>query len=531
MRLPWQRDREQEAIERKADFAFARVAEALANQTAMDLADEDASWRKISNAANTEDLSDVDRAEACRKCLNVWLLDPGLARAASLLQSGTFSKGITTPRASDQRVQSVVDRFWNDDDNVLYLTGREARVLTNLKLMIYGEQFFTVHVSAAGSEIKIGEVSASEITEVITHPDSKRRPILYQRKFRPDTFNFERGGYQPGGEALVWYYRDWRYLEENLAAEDDVAAGVFDRANNLQENVYIYHLKTNTVGKRGVPEFYRAYDWAKAHHKSLSSLATWTQAAAMFAWRLKMKTKSQAAINNTAAAFREPVPGTAAVHVGNEGVDLSAVDQPSGAANMTGTVREMHIEAVRSFPFGTHYYGDNRDGTLATATSMELPAIWGIEDRQEMFKELYLALLGVAIERAVLLQDFPTRKLPASVDRYVDIDFPPAQPEQVMQQAQAIAALAPFIDEQEVAAQAYNALGSNDVDQLLERQFPQEDKLEGATAQVDAEDVGDTALLQAQTALGAAVPASPAAVAEAASDVMRPFPSGDPEPA
>jgi hypothetical protein len=525
MRMPWQRDRELDALERKAQFAFARVEEALANQTAMDLQDEDASWRKISNAANAEDLSDVDRAEACRKCLNVWMLDPGLARAAALLQSGTFGKGITTPRAADQRVQSVVDRFWGDDDNVLYLTGRDARVLTNLKLMIYGEQFFTVHVSAAGSEVKIGEVSASEITEVITHPDSKRRPILYQRKFRPDTFDFDRGGYVPGVEQRTWYYRDWRYLGEDLAAEDDVAAGVFGRSKDLQEFVYIYHLKTNTVGKRGVPEFYRAYDWAKAHHKSLSSLATWTQAAAMFAWRLKMKTKSQAAISNAAAAFREPAPGTAAVHVGNDGVDLSAVDQPSGAANMTGTVREMHIEAVRSFPFGAHYYGDNRDGTLATASSMELPAIWGIEDRQETFKELYLGLLGVAIERAIVLQDFPTRKLPASVDRYVDLDFPPAQPEQALQQAQAIAALAPFIDPQETAAHAYNALGSNDVDQLLERQFPQEDKLEGETADVDGDDAVDTAMLQAQAG-GEVVP-----VAEAASDVMRPFPSGDPEPA
>jgi len=509
MRLPWQRDKKAEQLQRRADAAFARVVETVATQTAQDLADEDASWRKIAAGNGSEDLNQQQREDACAKCLSVWQRDPGLARAADLLCAGTFGQGIAAPKAVDSRVQAVVDRFWEDEDNQLYLCGREARSVANVHLMVYGEVFYTVHVNPATSEVKVGRLPASEITEVITHPESDRRPVLYQRKLRPLEFDFTTGSYRSAVSLQTWYYRDVGYMDDAKLAEDDAAAAMIGAAPNLQEQVYVYHLKTNTIGKRGVPEFLRAYDWVKAHHRALSDLATWTKAAAMFAWQMKMKTKSQAALTNAAKQFREPVPGTGAVAVHNEGVDLSAIDQPSGSGNLATAVRAMHLESIRAFPFGEHFYADASTGNLATSQAMELPAIWGISYRQELFREVYLALLGIAIERAVQMQDYPNRRIPQSVDRYVDVDFPPAKPEQVAERAQAIVALAPFIDEQEAAAQAYNALGSNDVAQLMERQFPKETKLDGETAEVDGADVEPTAALSEPELVREAVVTAP----------------------
>jgi hypothetical protein len=250
-----------------------------------------------------------------------------------------------------------------------------------------------------------------------------------------------------------------------------------------EADTFVVHTAVNTVGLRGVPEAWVAYDWVKAHHRSLSDLATWTKAAAMLAWRVKMQTKSAEAISKAAAMYREPVPGTAGVHVSNERVDVEAIDQPSGGGQMAQSARELHLQAIRGFGFGEHWYSNGDNGNLATANAMELPAIWQIEDRQSMIEELYDTFSQFAVSRSMEMAE-PV-SLPARVDTAIDIDFPAPQPRNENVLALFLGALANvsssgLIDEREAAYQAYLAIGSNDIEQLLERQFAEETKLDGA---------------------------------------------------
>ena len=78
--------------------------------------------------------------------------------------------------------------------------------------------------------------------------------------------------------------------------------------------------------------------------------------------------------------------------------------------------------------------------------------------------------------------------MPSRVDTHVDIDFPPSQPANIQEKATAITTLATLIDPQEAAYQAYVTLGSNDVEELMERQFAQEEKLDGEQATSDVEE-------------------------------------------
>ena len=488
MKLPWIKDKSSRVNER-ADMAVARVLEAVADQVARDLADEDASWKKLTNATSTDDLSNDELKSLRDACVRLWRQDPSLAMTAKLLQSGTFGRGITTPRAADSRVQKIVDKFWDDTDNQLHIFSRDAQVHCNLQLFLKGEQFFTLHTAMTDSLVKIGEISQDEITQVITHPDDAKRPVMYVRTFRPKMYDFQRNTWTSSTQSVTWYYLDYRYSPDVLgeALPDDGVQSLINGAGEaLQQDVYLYHFKTNTIGLRGVPEAARSYDWVKAQHRALSDLATFTKASAMFAWRMKIQTKSQAAVNNAAAMFREPVPGTGSVHVSNQGVDLQAVDAPSGGQNMADTGRQMHLQAIRGYGFGEHWYANADTGNLATASAMELPAIWAIDDRQEHFWSLYHALTMYQIGRAKVFGDVVS--LPSRVDTHVDIDFPPSQPANVQEKATAITTLAPLIDPQEAAYQAYVTLGSNDVEELMERQFPAEEKLDGEQSTSDVEE-------------------------------------------
>lgn len=492
MRLPWvERQRRQREMERAREtrlLAYTRVVEALSTRLLSEINDEDTGWHRLADRPEDRDLTQQEREMAVRRSLEVWMKDPSMGTASLLLQSGTFGTGVTAPRANDEVVQLVIDRFWDDPDNKVYLTGRDAQIRLNLELMIFGEKFATVHVSDVDSTVKIAAIDQNEITNVIPHPEKSLRPLLYERRFRRSVYNFVSRAQEPGPVLETEYYLDWRYLTEPI---DDAAMEVLQRIpeGQLRTDAFVYHVKVNSLGRRGIPEILRAIDWVEAHHTSLSDLATWSKAAAMIAWEMKMDTKSQTALDNAARMFQEPVPGVGAVHGSGRGTTMTPVSQPGGEQNLENTSRAMHLQSIRAFGFGEHWYSDATKGSLATASAMELPAIWRILDRQETVKAPYIDLVALAITRARDLRDLTatygftsTVEIEQDTDTYFDIEFPPAAPAQQASQAQALSSLSFLIDPKEAASLAYRILGSNDVDELLARQFSPEAQAEAAAA-------------------------------------------------
>ena len=113
---------------------------------------------------------------------------------------------------------------------------------------------------------------------------------------------------------------------------------------------------------------------------------------------------------------------------------------------------------------------------------MEQPAVWRILARQTLFERALRTVIDYAIERAIEMQDY--LPIPRSVRRYYDLDFPPPQPRHeqtvsIMLPALANAASTGLIDKREASYQAYVLLGSDDIDEIMERQYPPQEQLEG----------------------------------------------------
>jgi hypothetical protein len=489
------------AVQRRADIAFARVQETIASQLAQELTEEDNGWRKLTEGAGTYDLTPGELADIRAKCIKAWQIDPSLGQAASLLVSGAFGKGLDTPRAADSRVQEVVDRLWDDEDNRLALFSRDAMARTSNALMLEGERFLAVHTSVTESRVKLSELPCAEVVEVVTAPENALKPVLYRREFRERAYNVAAGRYETGAKRVVHYadWRCWRYVLDPTFDADSPdweegvgellgAAGILEASGSLP---FCYHVKGNTLGLRGIPEAYRAYDWIRSHARTLSDLVTLSKALAMFAWRKKLNTKSATAIENAAKMFRTPPSGPAGVQVENQNVSLDAINVPTGGVgNLEVASRQTHLQSIRAFGFGEHWFSDASTGNLATASAMDMPAIWKIEERQQAIGEVCEDLTKLAIELCVIAGDFPSRRLPTRVDRAFDLDFPAPQPRNenvlgIFLNALTTAADKGLIDKREAAYQAYTALGSNDVTELLERQFPTEDKLDGQAPTVE----------------------------------------------
>jgi hypothetical protein len=505
---------------RRAEAAVARYAETLASRAAADLAIDDAGWRKLSDATGAYDLSTADLADIRARSIELWRLDPTVAHAVALLFSGAFRAGSLEPKAADERVQAVVSRWWEDKDNALALTSRSGLERHHLALMLEGERFLTVFTSPADATVRLGEVRPGEITQIITHPENWRRPVAYRREYRAQSYDVQGGRYAAAADKKVEVLLDWRLAPEVAEGRWDDDAALQELLARLagmtREDAYCYHAALPGLGLRGVPGVWRAYEWTRAHGQALSSMMTLSAAQAMFAWQKKVTTSSATTLERFAATYDQPTHGPGAMHVSNDAVDLQPINVSTGGTQVQeNTARQMHLQAIRAFGFGEHWYGNADSGNLATATAMELPAVWRIEGHQALIRQTLEDLLGFAVAVAVAREG----GLPADVDRAVSVSMPDAQPATPGETAQllqalTVAAQSGLIDPREASLQAYQALGTQEINAVMERQYPAERKLDDEPGTSGGVPVVPTEGLAPQAA----------AIAEArAQEAVRPF--------
>ena len=492
VRESWDARRGLARAQRRATSQIVDVAEALASRAAADLADEDTGWQKLGDVGG--EYSNTELRDMRNRCRQLYEIDPTVSQAVFITQAGAIGSSVIEPTAVDAGVQEVLDAFWEDADNELALTSRDGLELLHLLLMVEGERFLTLHVAPTDAEVRLADVDAGQITRIITHPENRRRPVLYRREHWPQVYSHATGRYEPGTEKVVEYLRDWRLAPEVAgdkwyadAALQELLAQV---EGQTRDDAYCYHVRLAGLGLRPAPGVWRAFEWAKAHGKSLSTMMTLATALAMFAWQKKVKTTSADALKTFAQNMENPrgqnAQGPGAVQVGNQNVDLSPINvSTAGTQVQEATARQMHLQQIRTFGFGEHWYSDATKGNLATAAAMELPAVWRIENHQALMRQVLANVCAFAVAVA---QD--RGNLPLDVDAAVRFNFPDAQPSTsgetaVLLQALTQAAQAGVVDPREASQLAYQALGTEDINAVMERQYPEETKADGsAPAQV-----------------------------------------------
>jgi hypothetical protein len=490
------------AARRSAEAQVARAVESVAARAAADLADEDVGWRKLSEGNDSHTPSEL--REIRGRCRKLYSIDPTVAQAVALLQSGALRSGELAPTCADARVEKVVEAFWADEDNGLALTSRDGLQLLHLSLMLEGERFLTLFTAPNDPAVVLADVAADEISQVIMHPENRRRPVAYKRDFRERAFDARKGVYESAtGQQQTEYLLDWRLAPEVAGDKWDEDAALQELLTSLapktRPDCYVYHARLAGLGDRGVPAVWRAYEWAKAHGQSLSAMMTLTAAQAMFAWEAKVKSNDAATLAQFAASLEgtSRAQGPGAAFVGNEGVNLSPISVGTGGQQIQeATARQMHLQEIRAFGFGEHWYADSATGNLATATAMELPAVWRIEDHQALIRQTLERVCGFAVAVAQA-----RGALPSDVDTTVTINMPDAQPASPAESAQLLQALSRaaqsgLIDPREASLQAYQALGTQGINAVMERQYPPEEKDAGQAPTVAGQTMEPTATLE-----------------------------------
>lgn len=489
--------RENAAMGYSVEYLQERLAE-------LELALEDAGWIRMSFEADQEFSRDGLRRIMAMSRL-FFLKNPLINRAVTLQAMYVWGQGVSIKGAHPE-IDAIVQSFLDDPKNQVELTGHQARTMKEQDLQVEGNLFFVLFPHMATGRVQVRTIPADEIAEILTNPEDRKDPWFYKREWSTTTLDADHGGSVTTAQQIA-YYPDWRY---NPTAKPMAIGG-----REVRWDTPIYHVRVGGLSNMqfGVPETYSGLDWARAYKEFLEDWATIVRAYAKFAFQMNAKggKKGIAAIKSklgttlgTSSSETNPPPNAGSIAVMAEGNNLTPI-KTAGATTSADDGRRMLLMVAAATGLPESFFGDVSVGTLATAKSLDRPTELKFRDRQELWKDVlhdilqyvvdkrataiaYSALRGALgwneeqDERVVVLEVDPETGEP--IDRHIDIDFPGILEHDKTEEIKAITqaatldgkALAGTMDMKTVSRMLLTALGQDDVDDLLDTIFPEDEE-------------------------------------------------------
>lgn len=478
-----------------------QITELLERIDALEYALDTPEWRRLTTQADQE-FSRTGLRNLTELARVMFLKNPLIQRGVSVKQLYVWGQGWTV-KAANEEVQAVIDQFLYDQKNDDVVGSHEARMQLEVDLEVDGNLFFCFFVNQANGRVRVRTIPFAEVEEVICNPDDAKEPWFYRRQWTGQRFDPANGSIATSSQTA--YYPDWRYTP---VAQTPVTIN----GNPIHWDRPVYHVKVGGFGnwKFGLSEVYDAIDWASAYKNFLEDWASIVRSLRRFAWQITTtggnrgvqaaKTK----LNTTLGTGVEtnPPPVTGSVFIGNEGNKIAPIST-GGATIAAEDGRRLLLMVAASFGLPETFFGDASVGTLATAKSLDRPTELMMEDRQQLWRDVFLNIFAFVMLWAVKAPSGALRSLGTlndivedgqhnetiewtetddgkSVDD-VSVEFPPLLQHDVPQMVTAIVQaatlgaggqLAGTIDLPTLSRVLLTLLGVSDADEIVERLFP-----------------------------------------------------------
>lgn len=376
--------------------------------------------------SDKRELKPEERRKLVEKGWIVWRKDAMAGAAIDLMNEFVWGRGMVKPKAVDEQVQEVIDEFWADPDNEEILTKLDAQLALGVDLEVQCNVFMLVFDDGGDGKVKLGILEHDSVERAVRWHQKRQRVLYYLAYEWQDEFewDYERDqpklGIIPGAAQPLKrsrYYKHWRNVE--VTDEECDAAGIDAPAKPPEAKMgdgLVFHLRINRGSEMvfGHPRIDRLIRWYSAYNRFLEDRLDVMHAKAAYIMERQVK-GSQSQLDKIASKSLSVVGelggGDGVRKIGPEGaaniLDVNeqvsyrelSLDTGSAAAEGDGRMIRSPISASTSFP--PTYYGDMSAGTLATATSLELPVLKAVETRQEFWEGLVRFAVDRAIEKAV----------------------------------------------------------------------------------------------------------------------------------
>jgi hypothetical protein len=473
---------------RQGDDSISLYQERLAE---LELALEDNTWARLSGE-NDREFSRDGLRKIGRLARSYWIKHPLIKRAVAIKTNYVFGQGVAIT-AEDSTVNAAIQSFLWNPKNRAEMTSHQAMVAKEAELEIEGNLLFALFTNRSTGAVLVRSIPFCEIDERISNPEDAKDPWYYRRC------------YQVGNEAKVVYYPDWRHNPTVKPASMN--------GHPIAWDVPVYHVSINRLGDMtwGISDLYAAIDWAKAYKDFLTDWATIVRAYSRFAWQLNTKggktgiAAAKTRLNTTVGvgdqAERNPPAAMASTFIAGEGTSMTPI-KTAGATTSAEDGRRLLLMVCAATGISEHYFGDGANGNMASTRSMERPMELMFLERQQFWSDTFGAILDYVIDQAAIA---PNGRLPLGgtrideygektvelainpdtgevLSRHFDISFPDfTQPDSKTKIDAIIAAstldgkdLAGTIDLKTISRMVLEALGEDDIDEMLAKMFPED---------------------------------------------------------
>lgn len=455
----------------------------------LELALANAGWVRFDDFDSAE-LSLQSIKKIAHNARKFFLKNPLIKRGVNVQTDYVFGRGVNI-NAKDEDINLVIQRFLDDEKNQVELTSHIAMLQKDREQQLDGNTFLVFFVHEMTGHCRVRSIPLDEIDDIICNPDDAKEPWFYKRVWQETKLNVDDG--TQATETKIAYYSDWQY-SGTITTIDKVKV----------ESAVVLHIKTGGFAgwKFGVSEQYAALDWARSYKDFLTNWATLMAAYARFAMKVNVqggargvssaKEKLQTKLGTTSIETNPPAT-TGSTWIQSDQAALDVV-KTAGATTKAEEGRRLLLMVAAGQDLPETFYGDVSVGTLATAESLDRPTELKFSNRQEFWQSLWKRIIKFVLECAVLAPSGalsslahqvtneyaePTIEWADGIDTRINIDFPEIISMSIKDHVASIISAATLdgkiitlLNPRMVTEMLLNALGVDDVDELLDELFP-----------------------------------------------------------
>lgn len=347
-----------------------------------------------------------ERVESITRSRTAVRRSPLVKVAINLLQHYTLGQGVNFKAQNRSLVAKIVDELIENTANKAVWSSHQAQKEFLEGLYVDGDFFFVLFPNYEDGTLEVGTLDATLVEDPIPDPENAKVIHFYKVRRPSKKYDFAQGRWDVEsarqGDEFV-YYR--HYLAEDV----EVPTGM--PASKLQPGLMM-QVSVDKRGKFGRSQVAIALDWLRAHREFMEDRSTINKSAAAISWKKTRKgpasdiaaeaTRLQSSIVAGPGRYEQnPAKASGAIHVQNEGSNMEWVKTETGGAAADFDERKLRMMAGAALGgIANHYFGDEGNSNLATATAMELPMLKMYEEWQQVLRETLSDIIEFGLKAA-----------------------------------------------------------------------------------------------------------------------------------
>ncbi|MHB9075808.1 MAG: hypothetical protein ACYC6G_20085 [Desulfobaccales bacterium] len=344
-------------------------------------------WRRLS-ANPDRDLSPWAQDMVLQAAYYLYETDPLARRIIQISRDYVVAEGVKF-EAKDDRVQQVLERFWNDPINNFDLHFPEEV----LELGLWGEQCYPVYVNPVDGFVRKGYLDPARINTVVLDPDNAR--VVREIKLN------DLGAV--AGKTLTAVSPDLNAYGQTFGYNTG--------------NCFYFKINGVTTASRGRSDLMALADYLDLYNQFLFTRGERAAFGNAWIWDVLLKNQNEGQIKKFLQENPPPKPGSVRAH--NENVEWTCVAPDLKAHDATYDARMIKNYVLGGAGFPEYFFAEGGETNLATATAMADPVIKNLTCRQGQTKSMLRSQVEFVIDQAQI-----HRTLPMGINREVDLFFP-----------------------------------------------------------------------------------------------------------